>query len=144
MPQCELCRTTAITENKGNPNCAFENNVFSKDNWNCVTVSRIRKLINGLDSIKLRGIDFTKCITEQHYATINLDYIDELQDPDSDQPICLWVGWYKNRGRTEGMWLMFESKPPRAPTLEECLLIINYYETLIANLNYKGVNNGMA
>lgn len=139
MSLCPACQNTEPVIGTDH-RCAFETGIFSSRNWRCKTLSEIRKLVDRLDRIKINGIDFVACITEQRYATINLSSIDALQDCDGDQPICLWVGWYKNRGRTEGMWLMFEDIPPRPPTLTECLLIINYYETQIN----KGVNNGMA
>jgi hypothetical protein len=42
---------------------------------------------------------------------------------------CLYVTWYKRRGRTGGMWLIGDedSGPPRPPTEAEVLAIVAHY-----------------
>jgi hypothetical protein len=59
--------------------------------------------------------------SEEQYSTINVDDVIGLG------AMALWVQWYKNRGRTQAMWLLFEEMPPRQPTEEECLLIVAHY-----------------
>lgn len=65
-----------------------------------------------------KAVDYRYC-DDQKYATVFVDEIDG-----ADGALALWVTWYKDRGRTDGMWLLSSSKPPRAPTESECLAIV--------------------
>lgn len=96
---------------------------------NCSTVNNIREIAQRDNCY---GVHHRRT-NDQNYATISTLDLSVLPYEDDEwclqaQPVCLWIGWYKSRGRTEGMWLMFENVPPRVPTEEECLTIIKHYE----------------
>lgn len=116
MP-CELCRTKPQDWSGDPPTCAFRSGAFSANNWNCFTANLIREIVyEGQETIP--EVDYRYC-SDQKYATICLDSFDWLDDQPA--PIAMWVCWYKNRGKTDAMWLLFEGQPPRAPTEAECL-----------------------
>ena len=120
MP-CKLCIERGKTWEGDSPICAFFQNKFG-DNWNCATVGKLRELCH--DTFNLpAGIDHQYC-DDQHYVTIKVDHL-ELSD--SDPPLALWMTWYKNRGRTDAMWLLFDDCLPRVPTESECLKVIEAY-----------------
>lgn len=126
---CQACFTRDKPEHFGSElRCAFEKGPFDGDNWQCETANSIR------DVAAREGDNRIHHIREenQNYATISLLGFDVLVERDEKgfmnaQPTCLWVGWYKQRGRTEGMYLMFENLPPRPPTEAECLKIYEFY-----------------
>lgn len=114
---CKACVTRGKTWVGSDPKCGFENSTFSPDNWNCATASLIR------DVAELEGnsnVQHAICDSDERYSTINVSEINDA--------IALWVNWYKRRGRTRAMWLLFENTPPRQPTEEECLTIIEHYK----------------
>lgn len=124
------CCTLRVKNWKGeDPQCGFTSGMFdAKHNWMCALVQDIRKLCLREDHPQISHFSNEG----QHYATISTMGLDILTEEDVEgylnpQPVCLWVGWYKYRGRTEAMWLMFENLPPRAPTEEECLAILTHY-----------------
>jgi hypothetical protein len=67
------------------------------------------------------GVDYRYC-EDQKYATVRVDDIDGL-----DGALTMWVTWYKNRGKTDGVWLLFSDIPPRAPTEDEVRRVVSHY-----------------
>lgn len=117
---CNMCKERGQTWNGGAPQCAFEDGgVFSPDNWNCATVNAIRDICYEGQDLPY-GVDYQYC-EDQKYATIKTDGIE-------DMPMALWVSWYKSRGGTEAMWLLDNYDPPRQPTEQECVDIIEAYK----------------
>lgn len=123
MP-CEMCNKRGKTWEGGDPECAFENNIFSSENWNCATVNAIRDICYEGQNPMPEGVDYRYCYGDQKYATIFTDYIEGVG-------IALWVSWYKNRGGTDAMWVLDEEEPPSQPTEEQCLKIIEDYKNKI-------------
>jgi len=133
--KCKACNERVKDWVGSDPKCAFEaTSVFSEQNWNCATVSKIRMICYhaSLNREKsLSGIDFQRC-GDQNYTTFNLhELYNNASYNDIETPEALWVSWYKNRGRTEAMWLLFADSPPRSPTEEECLAIAKAYEHIL-------------
>lgn len=132
--ECEACKARGKTWKGSDPKCGFLEGAFSGlNNWNCATAGEIRDLTETEDNRRINH----QCEENQHYATVSLLDIDVLPREDEKgfvnaQPVCLWVGWYKSRGRTEAMWLMFENCPPRPPTEVECRVILNHYSPKVA------------
>ncbi len=127
--ECQACKNRPKTWKGDDPKCGFTSGQFAEANWNCALVNEIRELATRTGDYRINR----QCEENQQYASISLLDINTLPEKDGNgrmnsQPVCLWVGWYKNRGRTEAMWLMFETLPPRAPTEEECRAILNAYE----------------
>jgi hypothetical protein len=117
---CTLC-SERIKDWAGDaPKCAFADGAFSSKNWNCATANAIRDIVyegNG----DLPGVDYQYC-DDQKYATVKVDELDGL-----DGALALWVTWYKSRGTTDGMWLMFSDQPPRPPTEQESAVVIRAF-----------------
>jgi hypothetical protein len=126
---CNACHVRGKTWNGDDPKCAFLEGPFSTTNWNCATVGEVRELAEREDDCRIHH----RRPENQNYATIDLMDFNVLPYEDEKgfiqaQPVCLWVGWYKSRGATEALWLMFETAPPRPPTEAECLAIIEHYK----------------
>lgn len=117
---CKACRKRGKTWQGDDPRCAFETGAFG-DNWNCATVGLIRDICDEDDGLP-NGVDYQYC-EDQKYATVKVDHIEALDD----RPLALWVSWHKRHGETDAIWLLFENKPPRLPTEQECLLIAQAY-----------------
>lgn len=115
---CELCCKRGQTWKGSEPKCAFTGD-FS-DNWNCATVNLVRDICYEGQELK-HGIDYQYC-EDDKYATIKIDHLDI-----DGRPLALWVSWYKSRGSTQAMWLLFDKMPPRMPTQAECLAIVSAY-----------------
>lgn len=102
--------------------CAFETGVFSTNNWRCATLLAFNRYVRW--AVKTQPlVNITLCDTQQNYATINLEDIDLPGWSDAGYPVCLVVVWRKNHGRTDQMWLIYDSLPPRPPTEKELLTI---------------------
>ena len=116
---CDACDKRGKTWEGDDPKCGFSSGVFD-ENWNCATVNAVRDIC--YEGQELRsGIDYQYC-EDQKYATIKIDHLEI-----DDRPLALWVSWYKSRGRTDAMWLLFDNKPPRKPTEAECLSVVAAY-----------------
>ena len=125
---CKRCEERGKTWNGADPRCAFLNGVFDTNNWNCATANAIREIFDEREDYRIYSLRDE----DQNIAllsTLDFDVLPKLnaEGKPNRQPTSLWVGWYKERGRTEGMYLMFEYVPPCPPTEEECLKIIAHY-----------------
>lgn len=128
---CQMCRERGKTWEGADPQCAFEGGKFSRENWNCATANAIRDICEPFNTLVTDGVTHTYC-DDQHYGTIRVyDLFDgdsvEYQQADGPMPLALWVTWYKNRGRTESMWVLGDDGDPRRPTEAECRRIIEVY-----------------
>jgi hypothetical protein len=133
--KCKACIERVKDWQGSNPHCAFEvTTEFSQLNWNCATVSKIRMICHHASMNRNKvfpGVNFQQC-GDQNYVTFNLHELYEHTFRNViETPFTLWVSWYKNRGRTEAMWLLFGDRPPRQPTEEECLEIVKAYEHIL-------------
>jgi len=118
MP-CKACIERGKPWNGTDPKCAFEDALFNADNWNCATVGKIRDIAELED---ISDVHLVNLENDERYSTINV-----CQIPGVGEAMTLWVQWYKRRGRTQAMWLLFERDAPRRPTEAECLAIYNSY-----------------
>ena len=117
---CKLCAERLKDWHGDDPKCAFAGGIFSGKNWNCATVNAIRDIINEGNENR-PGVDFQFC-DDQKYATLR---VDELE---LGGALALWMTWYKSRGSTNGMWLMFSDQPPRPPTEQEVTIVIQAFQ----------------
>lgn len=114
---CVACKTRGKTWEGDDPKCSFPNGgEFMSEGWNCATADLIRDL-TGQDEERLDA-DYRYC-DDQNYSTLQIDGIALASGP----ALALWVSWYKHRGRTDAMWLLNESEPPRRPTEADCVAI---------------------
>jgi len=128
---CKMCKERGKPDYLGSdPICYFDD---PRGNWNCATVNEVRGIVGGelgWGAYNLpRGVYVTQC-DDEHYATLRLDEIDDLYNEEKETfPYCLYVQWYKNRGRTEELWILGEKNgEPRRPTEAELLAIVAYYK----------------
>lgn len=118
---CKMCLERGKTWKGSDPVCYFDDN---KRNWNCATLGEIRDIVYEGQDLP-REINYQYC-DDDKFATLN---IHEVRDKD-DRWIgrCLYVAWYKNRGRTDVLWILDGSDDiPREPTEDELLSIIKYF-----------------
>ena len=117
---CDACDKRGKTWKGDDPKCAFTGGKFG-ENWNCATVGMVRDICYEGQIETPAGVDFKYC-EDNRYATLKVNDI-ELED----RPLALWVSWYKSRGSTQAMWLLFDNELPRPPTEKECLAIVEFY-----------------
>lgn len=107
------------------PQCGFRNGLFERD-WNCGIVSLIRGIIYAAREREegYPGVHVQYC-DDDWWAAINIDEVDEVEGE------TLWVAWYKNRGATEAMWILYRYKEPRRPSADDLLAIARAYNDLL-------------
>lgn len=117
--RCEACKAREKDWKGSDPLCAFSTGCFCSDNYRCATLSELRGLIVCEPAHPLVDYRWTN---DQNYATI---LVNDFDLEERGGPLALWVTWYKSRGRTEQMWLLYDSRPPRRPTEREVRVIID-------------------
>ena len=117
---CKRCKERVKDWNGDDPTCSFPDGVFDEAGWNCATANAIRDIFEAHP-------DLVVSVGDQKYGHLPILMESQLLD-DLDERFCLWVSWYKNRGRTEAMWLLDEMRSPKIPTLREIELIIEKWE----------------
>lgn len=128
---CKMCRerySGGRPESFGSdPKCAFpDGGPFTPDNWQCVTANAIRDIAEAeRDGVicdwSAGGAQSSAVIRIDNDYPVGFDAITDAH--------CLFVTWYKRRGRTGGMWLIGDEDngAPRSPTEAEALAIIAHY-----------------
>lgn len=119
MKTCKLCAERGKTWMGSDPRCAFLTGRFSRKNWNCATLNELR-------DFSYEGQELPSWIAYQYcddmkYATIAVDDCDGL-----DGALALWLCWYKSRGATDNLLLLFSDAPARPPTEAETLAVIGF------------------
>lgn len=121
MKKCKMCTDRLKDWNGDDPICAFS---FDFNlNWNCATVNAIRDICYEGRELPY-GVSYQYC-EDYKYATINTTGIEVRGRPIG---MALWVAWYKNRGRTDALWLLDSSGEPRQPSEEELRAVICAYK----------------
>lgn len=116
--------------NGDDPKCPFSSSEkFSDNNWNCGLINEIRDICDrAMNGDRPHELHYVYC-DDQKYVTIKTDDIGLDRDDDINLGLCLFVTWYKSRGRTDGMWILSSHEPPRVPTHDELKVIVDYYNT---------------
>lgn len=117
---CKMCLERGKNWKGGDPKCYFDGN--PEDNWHCATLDAIRDLCSPFKDKLPEGIQVQFC-DDEWYSTIKIDNL-FIDGPYIG--LCLYLSWYKSRGRTDQIYIMGDT--PRKPTEEELLRIINYYK----------------
>jgi hypothetical protein len=130
MKKCDKCGF-GKTWSGSSIGCPFQSSDTFGDNWNCGAINKIRDLCDYACEKEDYRLHYQYC-EDQKYCTINTFVVDDAvgwEDPKEITALglCLFVSWYKSRGRTEAMWLLDEDKIPRKPTLEDLKRITDYY-----------------
>lgn len=84
--------------------CAFQDNVFDSNNWNCLTIEKLRDLADYTD------------------RNANLS-IGVIRIPEQEGHIVML--WYKNRGRVSNAYVMQEDEEPTILTYDVVVSIID-------------------
>jgi hypothetical protein len=118
---CRACQERGKTWDGGDPVCSFpDGGAFTPRGWNCATANAIRDVCgDAWERERNPAVDLRRH-EDQNYATILIDNTDLPSGP----ALALWVSWYKDRGRTEAMWLLHEGDAPRRPTEADAIAII--------------------
>ena len=131
MTKCVACNNRVKDWLRDDPVCAFTEGAFSNANWNCKTLGLLRELFLSLDDKKYPEINVTFNDSE-NYATVNVSNVDYFHTDEvakeKEPPVLLIVMWYKNRGATDQLYLMFDNDDPRRPTEKEVVAIIEHFE----------------
>lgn len=106
--------------------CPFDKSDLFGNNWNCGVINKIRDLCEMASNKVDDRLQYQYC-SDDKYVTIKTDDIDS----NADLGLCLWVSWYKNRGRTDAMWILNQDSPPRVPTIKDLNAILDYYSDLL-------------
>ena len=99
---CELCKERGKDWDGGDPECAFEDGVFSPNNWNCATMNKLRELAEERETEYIETIDDAYACSFEKYHYIDDQYLGVIPYKGiADIPKFVVIGWYKNRGQTE-------------------------------------------
>lgn len=121
---CEACKARGKTWQGADPVCAFASGEkWSSNNWNCATTVRLRLIFEAPNRFRQGVLYFWR--NDQNVGVLCAQDLEVEGDP-----ISLWVSWYKHRGGTDQMWLMFSDRDPRRPTESELVRLIERYESL--------------
>lgn len=96
---CRLCKERGKTWEGSDPVCAFENGVFSPKNWNCATMSKLRRLSEGLGNSD-RDDDSCGSIG---YVPLSDNYAPATYEGYGGYIVMMW---YKERGRVDNALFM--------------------------------------
>ncbi|MGG4089670.1 hypothetical protein ABEV65_19635 [Bacillus licheniformis] len=122
---CRLCEERGKTWEGSDPVCAFENGVFSPKNWNCATMSKLRRLSEGLGNSD-RDDDSCGSIG---YVPLSDNYAPATYEGYGGYIVMMW---YKERGRV-GHALFMTDEGAEPLTLEHAEIAIRTGERWLRN-----------
>lgn len=128
MKECKKCGHKK-TWNGDDISCPFQTDSEFGDNWNCGIIGEIRDICEAAMNGEDHRLHYQYC-EDQKYVVINTDCIqwDDYSDNPEPLGLCLWVTWYKSRGRTDQMWLLNSHGQPVKPTFEQLQIVVSYYK----------------
>jgi len=123
---CQRCETRGKIWNGSDPKCFKED---WENNWNCATLNEFRELFDyWYDEKPPEGVVY-RHYDDQNYMMLFIADID-INDNEDEFPSYLYLSWYKQRGATENVYLLFNGQPCRRPTESEMDIILKYYKKL--------------
>lgn len=122
---CRLCKERGKTWEGSDPVCAFENGVFSPKNWNCATMSKLRRLSEGLGNSD-RDDDSCGSIG---YVPLSDNYAPATYEGYGGYIVMMW---YKERGRV-GNALFITDEGAEPLTIEHAEIAIKTAEGWLRN-----------
>lgn len=122
---CRLCKERGKTWEGSDPVCAFENGVFSPKNWNCATMSKLRRLSEGLGN---SGRDDDSC-GSIGYVPLSDNYAPATYEGYGGYIVMMW---YKERGRV-GNALFMTDEGAEPLTIEHAEIAIKTAEGWLRN-----------
>lgn len=139
--KCKLCQTEGEFSTPGDqPKCAFPEGVFVDDNWMCRTTRALRHII---EQHQDEDRPHEVMLPRKFYCDDQWLGVIPLRDG-VDWQNFLVLSWYKNRGRTEGAWMIGEENC-KPLTEDVALRVINRYlpevgqEVAGTERNYNGL-----
>ncbi|MBS2764183.1 hypothetical protein [Bacillus licheniformis] len=122
---CRLCKERGKTWEGDDPVCAFEKGVFSPENWNCATMSKLRRLSEGLGNSD-RDDDSCGSIG---YVPLSDNYAPATYEGYGGYIVMMW---YKERGRV-GHALFMTDEGAEPLTLQHAEIAIKTAEGWLRN-----------
>jgi hypothetical protein len=120
MAQCKYCETTPKSWNGDDRNCAFKDGVFSKDNWNCASMNKLRHIAE-VKELRQYGEDIS-C------AMLRVPEVKNSDDEWKNNGFCI-LSWYKDRGCTSNA--VFISDEIETPLrFEQVEAILKHYNVV--------------
>ena len=114
MSKCKRCKDFGQPDYFGSPvKCAFESGTFSSDNWQCQTALLVRELADDYYSVR----DDMRC------GSLGVVPLPEAEI-DGIQQGYVVMSWYKDRGTTGQMWVMWDEDKPEPLTLNTAEFIL--------------------
>jgi hypothetical protein len=106
---CKRCQERGKPWEGEDPVCAFNENIFDKENWNCATMSYLRQL--AWDQFeKGQGFYYRNDMASESIGVIPF----ETENYQGN----LVLTWYKERGRTGNAVIVCGSNDPQPLTIE--------------------------
>lgn len=109
---CRMCRERGKTWAGDEPRCAFENGLFSRDNWNCATMNALRERAEQLGSV------FRDDLAAGSIGCV------PFEGPDDSGYVVMT--WYKDRGATGNAVVLRGDGGPRLLTEQDALAALEY------------------
>ncbi|MBU8739773.1 hypothetical protein KM894_12195 [Bacillus licheniformis] len=122
---CRLCKERGKTWEGSDPVCAFEKGVFSPKNWNCATMSKLRRLSEEFGHSD-RDDDSCGSIG---YVPLSDNYAPATYEGYGGYIVMMW---YKERGRV-GNALFMTDEGTEPLTLEHAEIAIKTAERWLRN-----------
>jgi hypothetical protein len=111
--KCGMCKKRSKTWNGDDPKCAFENGVFSPNNWNCATMNELRNIAEEIE------MSHRYDLTVGSFGTVPWEC--------NRSKGIVFMTWYKERGKTSNAIVMYDDEPVRKLTLKDAEDAITYY-----------------
>lgn len=107
---CKACVERGKPENyRSEPKCAFIHNTFSKENWNCATLNKLREISNQIHGASTTyGDDETLVVIPLYRNTFNF----------------MIIGYYKQRGTVHTLMMIKEGSINVVPNIKTIETII--------------------
>ncbi len=123
---CQRCNERGKIWNGSDPKCFMED---WENNWNCATLNEFRELFDyWYDEEPPKGITY-KHYDDHNYMMLFIADI-TINGEEDEYPSYLYLSWYKRRGATENVYLLFNGQPCRRPTESEMDVILKHYKRL--------------
>ncbi len=99
--------------------CAFssKDGLFSNNNWCCETASKLRELVEYNDRDDNRSASIGVLRIPEHNS--------DADDNDGIQQGYIVASWYKDRGKTGQMWVMWDDDEPQRLNLKTVEFVLS-------------------
>lgn len=117
MSECKYCKSIPKSWNGDDRYCAFKDGTFSKNNWNCASMNKLRQIAEDKD-LRQYGDDIS-C------AMLRVPEVMLSEEHWLNDGFCI-LSWYKNRGKTSNA--IFVSDDVEQPLrFEQVEAILKHY-----------------